>query len=155
MPETTITANINDANLKRKLAQIKGKVSSSDIVLVGSLAVKEVIRRHVAELAISRHKTAASLLASPTQHYKTQLINEPVVSGQTASIGISIRGISRAYHDLDIRPIKSKALTIPIHSMAYGVSVKEQKARGRKIFRLRGTDILAMKAPQAATGFIA
>ena len=29
-------------------------------------------------------------------------------------------GASRAYHDVTIRPVKRKAITIPVHQAAYG-----------------------------------
>lgn len=149
-----LTITLNDTGLKQMIAQTKAKVNSSDLLLMGGVAVCDVIKRHIAELAISRHKTATALLAIPTQHYKTQLVSEPQIRGKQAVVGISIRGINRAYGDLHIKPIRARALTIPIHALAYGVSVKELKARGKVLFRPKGTDILAMVAPQAEKGFI-
>ena len=150
----TISVKLDDSGLRNTISKTKAKVSSNDLLLTGGLAVTDVIRRHVAELAISRHKTAISLMATPTQHYKSQLVHEPEIQGGNAVIGISIKGISRAYGDKVIRPVKARALTIPIHALAYGVSVRELKARGKVLFRPKGTDILAMVSPQAASGFI-
>lgn len=149
-----ITLTTDDVKLKSRIAKVKGKVSSSDLALVGGIAVTELIRKHVADIAVSRHKTAMSLGATPTQHYKTQLVDEPVVTGNSADIGINIKGISRAYKDMHIRPVKAKALTIPIHAMAYGVRVAELKARGIEVFRPKGTDILAMAKSGKEKGFI-
>ena len=34
-------------------------------------------------------------------------------------------GVTRAYHDMDIRPVKARKLTIPVHREAYGVSARD------------------------------
>lgn len=38
----------------------------------------------------------------------------------SGSVDIDVPGVTRAYHDLDIRPKFRRALTIPIHRSAYG-----------------------------------
>lgn len=36
------------------------------------------------------------------------------------SVEIDVPGVTRAYHDMDIRPRFRRALTIPIHRLSYG-----------------------------------
>lgn len=45
-----------------------------------------------------------------------------VSNGQNpeATIDIDVPGVTRAYHDMDIRPKLRKYLTIPMHREAYG-----------------------------------
>lgn len=134
---------LSTANYNAKINKIKSKVKASDFLMVGGVAVTELIRNHVAQLAITRHDTAQRLGAIPTQHYKAQAVREPVIKGNEVSIGIYIKGISRAYGDKHITPVNKRALTIPISNLSYGKTYTELKARGWKIFHPKGTDILA------------
>ena len=47
------------------------------------------------------------------------------VAGSSATINIDVPGITRAYHDLDIRAKNAKHLAIPMHREAFGVSPKD------------------------------
>lgn len=38
----------------------------------------------------------------------------------SGSVDIDVPGVTRAYHDMDIRPKFRRALTIPIHRSSYG-----------------------------------
>ena len=52
---------------------------------------------------------------------------------------VDIESAGRAYHDVTIKPIRAKALTIPIHSSAYG----KKAADFKDLFKLKGKNILA------------
>ena len=52
---------------------------------------------------------------------------------------VDIESAGRAYHDVTIKPIRAKSLTIPIHSSAYGKKVSDFK----DLFKPKDKNILA------------
>lgn len=62
-----------------------------------------------------------------SKHYSPDKVTPLDFSnGETteASIDIDVPGVTRAYHDMDIRPRFRKYLTIPIHRQSYGKSAR-------------------------------
>lgn len=60
-----------------------------------------------------------------SQHYSPDKVHDgQVQNGESpeASIDIDVPGVTRAYHDMHIRPRFKKHLTIPIHRASYGKS---------------------------------
>lgn len=58
-----------------------------------------------------------------SKHYDPNKVGPGQASNGNISEGeaqIDVPGITRAYHDLDIRPRFRQSLTIPMHSAAYG-----------------------------------
>ena len=58
------------------------------------------------------------------------------------SVVVDVPGITRALHDLNIRPKNGKYLTIPLHRSAYGISARDVSG----LFytkNKRGTEMLA------------
>lgn len=51
-----------------------------------------------------------------SQHYSPDKVN----LDNDGNVVIDVPGITRAYSDIDIRPVRAKSLTIPIHRTAYG-----------------------------------
>lgn len=43
------------------------------------------------------------------------------MSGSSAVVVVDVPGITRAYHDLDIKAKRARRLTIPMHRQAYGL----------------------------------
>lgn len=68
----------------------------------------------------------------------------------SASIDIDVPGVTRAYHDMLIRPKFRKYLAIPIHRSSYSKSPKDF---GDLIFikKKNGSRLLAEKAPDGLT----
>ena len=72
-----------------------------------------------------------------------------VVEGQSSStttnangsIDIKIPGASRVYHDVVIRPIRSRYLAIPMHAAAYG----KKPADFKDLFTIKGKHALFQK----------
>ena len=63
-----------------------------------------------------------------SKHYDPNKVEPGQASNGSVSEGeaqIDIPGITRAYHDLDIRPKFRQSLTIPMHSAAYGKKASE------------------------------
>lgn len=71
-------------------------------------------------------------------HWDTSKVKKTPDGG----VGIDIAGASRAYHDIDIRPIRAKFLAIPIHAAAYGKSPKDF---GKQLFTIKGKRALFIK----------
>lgn len=93
-------------------------------------------RSHLAAVARRRHRTAMRLGAEQTGHFTKGIRAMTFHSSPTsATVAIPIAGISRAWHDLDIRAKDDGKLTIPIHSISYGHRVKELRGRGWRFFR--------------------
>ena len=74
-----------------------------------------------------------------SKHYDPSKVNQGDSSGVIGTVNVDIPGISRAYHDVTIRPIRARALTIPIHQSAYG----KKSADFNDLFKPKGKNILA------------
>lgn len=94
-----------------------------------------VVRNYLVSLAARRHATATELGAKATGHIakgaRKTVFHADEHHGE---VDIPIPGISRAFHDIEIRPKHAKALTIPVHPMAYGRRVLELQLLGWKTF---------------------
>lgn len=102
---------------------------------VGAKALEVAIRAHVARIAPSRHRSANLWGGTPTGHYTKGM--RGIAGHATADGGevvIPIAGISRAYHDVEITPVRANRLTIPINAISYGHTAKELRSRGWKFF---------------------
>lgn len=96
-----------------------------------------VVQRHVLRASAARHRTASRLGATPTGHLSEGAAKIRMEkAGSRAVVTVPIPGISRAFHALHIRPRTSKALTIPINAVAYGMRAPELAARGWSLFTL-------------------
>lgn len=93
------------ALLRRVVAHLNMK--SGGIISDG---LQATVRNHV------------STIYPGSKHYDPSKVNKTAdgSNGNTGAVDIDIPGITRAYHDITIRPIRAKALTIPLHSAAYG-----------------------------------
>ena len=101
------------------------------------------VRAHLRSYASSHHKTADRLGAQRTGHLeKAAATMQHTSSPDSASVTINSPGIKRVWGAVTIRPVKAKALTIPIHWLAYGKRVAELQ-RTMTVYRPKGTDILA------------
>ena len=59
--------------------------------------------------------------------------------GAIGNVNVNIAGAGRAYHDVTIRPVRARHLTIPIHQSAYGKKVSDFN----DLFKPKGKNILA------------
>ena len=74
-----------------------------------------------------------------SKHYDPSKVNQGDSLGVIGTVNVDIPGINRAYHDVTIRPIRARALTIPIHQSAYG----KKAADFNDLFKPKGKNILA------------
>jgi hypothetical protein len=106
--------------------------------------VQALVRDHLIKLAGSRHATADRLGATPSGHLgkAAEKVASPasVRAGEDeAALVINHPGIGRAFHDVTIKPTKSKYLTIPLIAEAYN----RRAYRVPDLFVLKGTPLLA------------
>ena len=136
-----ITARIHP-KLRGMLSDL-GPTWRRAILGVGATALSIEVRRHIRREAGRRHTTAARLGAQPTQHLSKGAARVTYrASSTSASVLVPIAGISRAFHDLAITPVRASALTIPVSAAAYGHRVRELERLGWRIFRPKGRDVL-------------
>lgn len=109
------------------------------------------VRAHLRSYAHGHHATASRLGASPTGHLeKAAATMQHWSDADSATVAINSPGIRRALGPLTIRPSRARALTIPIHALAYGKRVGEL-GRSHAIFRIPKTDVLAAEIGGALT----
>lgn len=100
--------------------------------------IKDILRRVVSNLDHKSGKIITNALLWTTRnHFQTIYPDsnnfspnkvqkdELVENGNTGAIDIYTKGINRNYHDVTIKPIRAKALTIPIHRSAYGKTASQ------------------------------
>lgn len=123
------------------------------------LVIREKTSDHIARASVSRHKCADRLGARHTKvlEFAPARGKAEIVKGKNGASAciedVSALGVSvvfrnapyliRGMRDVVVTPKRARALTIPIDKTSYGYSVRELKAKGHDIFRVKGTRILA------------
>lgn len=69
--------------------------------------------------AIRRHFSAKY---PGSKHYAPKNVKTGTANGATGEVVVDVPGVTRAYHDLTIKPKTAKKLKIPLHRQAYGMS---------------------------------
>lgn len=116
---------------------IERRLDSGSSASAAGEVLATVVQRHVLRASAARHRTASRLGATPTGHLSEGAANIRMEKdGRRAVVTVPIPGITRAFHDLNIRPKDKKALTIPINAVAYGVRAPELASRGWSLFTL-------------------
>ncbi len=154
-----ITATVHSRGLDQLLSRLSREARTS-LAQSGLYGLEVGVRTHLARASLSRHSTAARLGASPTGHLekaaqavRTELAPGGIAAGAgNPSVGAVIvesPGIARALRPVRIVPRLARALTIPIHALAYGRRAAEvERLTGERLFRPvrsggRKTNILA------------
>lgn len=111
------------------------------ILLEGGRALQELLAQWMRDLNAARSKHGSD-------HFTPKDVHEPVVEESTVSVPIFTPGITRALHDIVIRPVEANALAIPVHADAYGTSPREynrnhSKGTPEALFRPKDKDYLA------------
>lgn len=103
-----------------KLGQIESQ--KPKLLKFGGDAICELLQEHMRMLAMTRGRYQSGKVK---HHFKPSDVMQPVVSGDNVSVGITTPGITRALHDIIIRPVEARALAIPLHADAYGRQPRE------------------------------
>lgn len=105
-----------------------------EIEHAGAYALMVLVRRHVNSYARAHHDSAQRIGASPTRHLED---GSAAITCRENSVHIPIPGFSRVFHDVDVRPVNAKTLTIPINRVSYGVRASRLEAEGWDLFTIR------------------
>ena len=150
-----ISVEIEDTGLRRKLAFVSSRQMAKDINEAVGREVLERTKDFLDTMSVTRHKVADRLGAPHSKYLEYasgRLAGSPRgqtteledVDDKSATIAIkNTPGLARAFHDLHITPKRAKALTIPIDRVSHNSGVADLRSRGYKIFRPKGTNILA------------
>jgi len=94
-------------------------------------------RRHLLRESRSRHTTARRLGARPTGHLGRAAESVTGLgTAEAATVSVTSPGISRVGGDVEIKPVNGNWLTIPIHKLSYGRTVRYFEAlSGLRLFR--------------------
>lgn len=131
----TVSIQMKDFGKLQALMNALGPSNRQRLNAVGAKALEVAVRSHVAQISASRHSSAGRLGASPTGHYRKGMRGiAGHATAQGGEVVVPIAGISRAYHDVDIEPVRANRLTIPINAISYGHTAKELSRRGWKFF---------------------
>ena len=118
-----VTLNVT-AHMHPKLAGMLtdlGPVWRRAILGVGATGLQIEVASHIRREASGRHRTASRLGARPTGHLEKGAARiTSHATADRATVRVPIAGIARAFRDLEIVPVKAKALTIPVSAAAYG-----------------------------------
>ena len=74
-----------------------------------------------------------------SQHWDPNKVTQGDSVGVIGTTNVDIPGAGRAYHDVVIKPVRARHLTIPIHQIAYGKKVSDFN----DLFKPKGKNILA------------
>lgn len=74
-----------------------------------------------------------------SKHWDPNKVTSDKGVGLEGITNVDIPGASRAYHDINIRPVRAKMLTIPMHSDAFHHSARDFN----DLFKPKGKNILA------------
>lgn len=75
-----------------------------------------------------------------SKHWDPNKVNKGNSLGVIGTTNIDIPGAGRAFHDVLIRPVRARALTIPMHQRAYGKKASDIEG----LFKPKGKNILAV-----------
>lgn len=149
-----LSIGIDSTKATRKLAKIGSKETRRQINEVVGMATLEHVRDHLSTASVSRHKVADRLGATHTG-FLEHAAGRTVLSGvDDKAAHITIRntpGLSRAFHDMEITPVRAKWLTIPLSRISYGKRVRDLERSGHDVFRPGNARILAETTGQTET----
>lgn len=124
-------------HIPRSLTESLDKIQQqkTEILKVGGQAIRRVLANHVRMLAETRHSSSTKLGIPPSGHWKASDVGQPVVEDDTVYVPMFTPGITRALHDVLIKPIRSKNLAIPFNRLTAGLGPRELGMRGgQKLF---------------------
>jgi len=147
MSKETMISVAADTPKLDAIRKVLSKGERREINSAAAASLHALCKRHVLNLSESRHKTADDLGAKHTGHLamaaRTMTFGADADGGYVA---VHSSGFKRVFGSFYIIPVVAKALTIPVHHLAYGKRVSDLQRDGIKVFRPRGRDYLAMNA---------
>lgn len=138
--------SLNTSEIRAKLGKIISQETRREILQSVGADIHKEVQRHIGSMNRSRHKTADRLGAGRSGYYEDargRVVLREVTAERATVVIENTPGLSRAYHDLNIQPVRARWLTIPIHRDAYNKRVADLRGMGHKIFRPGKARILA------------
>lgn len=127
--------------------QAKQKIADKMVLHVSTYISKGAGDRHKWSNKLGAEPTGV-LEFAPSERVSTSKGGGKIyadVEGDAAVVKLAnIKGISRAFKDLEITPKSASALTVPIHRESYAKTVGEMTSAGWNIFR-RGRVLMGAK----------
>lgn len=98
---------------------------------------ENLTRDWLRERAARAHVTARRLGAKPTGHLERAAENVTSRSdAESAWVGVTSPGITRAFHDVEIVPDTAAWLTLAVHRLSYGMAARDfERFLGFRLFR--------------------
>ena len=146
--------SLNTSEIRAKLGKISSQETRRDILQAVGADIHDKVQRHIGNMNRSRHKTADRLGAGRSGYYEEargRVVLREVTAERATVVIENTPGLSRAYHDLNIQPVRARWLTIPIHRDAYAKRVADLRGMGHKIFRPGKARILAETTTRTET----
>ena len=112
--------------------------------------LKSIFTRIINDISRDFSSTASTTMTSSvkswvqkrypnSKHWDPNKVNSERGVGLIGITNVDIPGANRAYYDINIRPVKAKMLTIPMHSDAFHHSARDFN----DLFKPKGKNILA------------
>jgi hypothetical protein len=146
--------SLNTSEIRAKLGKITSQEKRREILQTVGADIHDKVQRHIGEMSVLRHKTANRLGAEPSKHFENatgRVVLREVTAERATVVIENTPGLSRAYQDLHIQPVRARWLTIPIHRDAYNKRVADLRGMGHKIFRPGKARILAETTTRTET----
>lgn len=106
------------------------------ILKVATRRVFNLIQGHFRQYALTHHASADRLGAKHTKHMERAARDmSHEANADRGLIHLSMAGIGRAFHDVTIRPVNVRWLTIPVARDSYGKRARDFEGRGIFVFR--------------------
>lgn len=144
MVELTVKTNLRHTEAVYSALTPRGRQT---VFAVATRRTYNLIQSHFLAYANAHHDTADRLGAKHTKHMERaarDMSHESHSDG--GEIHLTMAGIGRAFHDVEIHPVEATRLTIPISRESYGKRAREVEQRYGRLFMFRskaGNDILA------------
>lgn len=146
--------SLNTSEIRAKLGKITSPETRRDILQTVGADIHGRVQEHIGDMSVSRHKTADRLGAGRSgyyEHAQGRVVLREVTAERATVVIENTPGLSRAYQDLHIQPVRARWLTIPIHRDAYAKRVADLRGLGHKIFRPGKARILAETTTRTET----
>ena len=128
--------------LERILRALPAEETRHRLASEGASSAAGSVAKYLRALSASRHATASSLGATPTQVIGRTASGVKAEERDGAAVVVVPHPLfRRAFRDIEIAPQKAASLAIPIHRLAYGRSPRT--IAGLFLFKAKGQAFLA------------
>lgn len=138
-------------------ATLTGKELTGSVVSAVVKAFEDTVAASGKDIVDGLYHTTRNHVARRypgSTHWNTDRISKGSSSASASEasgyVDVNVAGATRAYHDVTIRPVFAKSLTIPIHAESYGKRASDFPG----IFKPKGKNVLAKKESTGGLTFL-